>query len=90
MEIEVSQIMFLTDLRTAIILSLLALAIYILRKVIGKKLAYGLIVLILGVLFLGIDKILEMFFGAVAGVLIFSHIQDLIKRKVEHEVQSSS
>lgn len=90
MAVEISQIMFFTDLKTAIVLTLLALAIYILRNLIGKKLAYGIIVLILGVVLLGIDKILEMTFGAVAGALIFSHIQDIIKRKVEHELESSS
>ena len=90
MAVEISQIMFFTDLKTAIVLTLLALAIYILRNIIGKKLAYGIIVLILGVVLLGLDKILEMTFGAVAGALIFSHIQDIIKRKVEHELKSSS
>jgi len=90
MAVEISQIMFFTDLKTAIVLTLLALAIYILRNLIGKKLAYGIIVLILGVVLLGLDKILEMTFGAVAGALIFSHIQDIIKRKVEHELKSSS
>lgn len=90
MAVEISQIMFFTDLKTAIVLSLLALAIYILRNLIGKKLAYGIIVLILGVVLLGLDKILEMIFGAVAGALIFSHIQDIIKRKVEYELKSSS
>lgn len=90
MAVEISQIMFFTDLKTAIVLTLLALAIYILRNLIGKKLAYGIIVLILGVVLLGLDKILEMTFGAVAGALIFSHIQDIIKRKVEHELESSS
>ena len=90
MAVEISQIMFFTDLKTAVVLTLLALAIYILRNLIGKKLAYGIIVLILGVVLLGLDKILEMTFGAVAGALIFSHIQDIIKRKVEHELKSSS
>ena len=90
MAVEISQIMFFTDLKTAIVLTLLALAIYILRNLIGKKLAYGIIVLILGVVLLGLDKILEMTFGAVAGALIFSHIQDIIRRKVEHELESSS
>jgi len=90
MAVEISQIMFFTDLKTAIVLTLLAVAIYILRNLIGKKLAYGIIVLILGVVLLGLDKILEMTFGAVAGALIFSHIQDIIKRKVEHELESSS
>jgi len=90
MAVEIGQIMFFTDLKTAVVLSLLALVIYILRKIIGKKLAYGIIVLILGIVLLGFDKILEMTFGAVAGALIFSHIQDIIKRRVEHELKASS
>jgi len=82
---NVSQIMYFTDLKTALVLTLLAVAIYTLRNIIGKKLAYAIIVVITGVILLGIDKLLEMFFGAIAGALIFSHIQDLIKKRVEHE-----
>ena len=89
MEIELSQIMFFTNFKLALVLSLVSIAIYIIRNIIGRKLAFGIIIILVGIILLGIDKILEMCFGAVAGALIFSHIQDFIEKRVEYESKHS-
>jgi len=88
MDFVISQIMFFTYPKLAVFLSLVAVLLYLLRNWIGKKFVYGIIVLIVGIILLGIDKILEMVFGAVAGALIFSHIQEIIKKRVEREYES--
>jgi len=86
----ISQIMFFTNPKLAVFLSLVAVLLYLLRNWIGKKLSYGVIVLIIGVILLGIDKILEMIIGALSGILIFSHIQEIVKKKVEEEYEPKS
>ena len=60
----ISQIMFFTNPKLAVFLSLVAVLL--------------------------IDKILEMIIGALSGILIFSHIQEIVKKKVEEEYEPKS
>jgi len=73
--------LFYTDPDIALILIGISIFVFLFRDKIGKKLASGIIILLIGFIFFGVAGIIRMTIGAIAGALILDEIRQKAKEE---------
>jgi len=79
--LNTTETLFYTDPSVALILIGLAIFVFLFRDKIGKKRASGIIILLIGFIFFGIQGLIRMAIGAIAGALILDELREKAKEE---------
>lgn len=76
-------ILFFSNPSLAICLTLILIAINLLRDKIGNKLTVGITLFLLVILLFGLDGLIEMIMSAISGGLIVDHIRSSVNKELK-------